>query len=213
MNRLHLLLCGAIVGLLSLTNVVAAAPRIAFSPSGATAEGIQRGGEAVWFVHAVGDFSGMARMSRIVRVVADEDRDGIVALDAELPASSVWAVVDLATGEYAVARPEGALPLRELTEHGSGWGNGSGHLDFNVSEVDVLLVRPGSGVWELQCQQGGARDGDGLANNNLRVRLSDMKKLHGSGPTPPVALPRDLVIAVHPRRLLTFVRAAQEGKP
>jgi hypothetical protein len=37
-----------------------------------------------------------------------------------------------------------------------------------------------------------------------------MELLHGGEKTPSVALPRDLVIAVHPTNLYTFVRSAAE---
>lgn len=212
MNRFGLFLCG-VVASLALAAPLAAAPRIAFTAGGATADGIRPGGDAIWFVHEVTEFNGGPRLARIARVVTDEDRDGRVSLEGSVTPSSVWAVVDYATGESAIVMPEGAPPVRELRERGNGWAAGSAHLDFGVSDLDVLLVRPGKGAWVVRCLQGGSRDGDGRPDNNLRVRLSDMERLHGADKTPPVALPRDLVIAVHPTELLTFVRSATEGQP
>jgi hypothetical protein len=212
LNRFGSFFC-VVVASLAIAGPLAAAPRIKFTPTGVVAEGIRPGGDAIWFVHSVTEFSGWPRLSRIARVVTDEDRDGSVSLEGSVTPSSVWAVVDYATGESAIAMPEGAPPVRELRERGNGWAAGRAHLDFAVSDLDVLLVRPGRGAWVVRTQQGGSRDGDGRPDNNLRVRLSDMEKLHGSDKTPPVALPRDLVIAVHPTKLLTFVRSAAEGQP
>ena len=197
-----------ILGVASL----AAAPRITFTPTGATAEGIRPRGEAIWFVHTVTEFSGSPRLSRVIRVVRDDDGDGTVSIEAMVGRSSVWAVVDYESGEYAVERPEGAAPLRELLDRSNGWAAGRAHLDFGVSDLDVLVVRPGHGAWTLRCFKGGACDGDGRMDANLRIRLEDMKQLHGSNKTATVVLPRDLVIAVHPRKLLTFVRSAGEAK-
>lgn len=192
---------------------VSAAPAINFTATGATASGIHPGGAAIWFVHSVTAFSGSPRLSRVVRVTNDDDGDGRVSLEASVTRSSVWALVDFSSGDYVVASPEGGPPPRELQERGNGWAPGRAHLDFDLSELDVLLVRPGRGAWVMRAWQGGPLDGDRRADGNLRVSLADMTRLHGSEPTPPVALPRDLLIAVEPTELFIFVRSAQEGRP
>lgn len=213
MNRIRLFLCAvSAIALLFIAGAAAAAPRLVFTDARATAEGIRPGGDAIFFVHSVTDFSGSARLSRIVRVVADEDRDGDVSIEGAVHPSSVWVVVDYASGEYAIATPAGGPPVKELRHRGNGWAAGRADLDFGVSELDVLLVRPGRGAWTRRFHEGGSRDGDRRADANLRISLSAMKVLHGGDSTPSVALPRDLVIAVHPVELLTFVRAA-EGQP
>jgi hypothetical protein len=189
---------------------LAAAPRITFTTTGATVDGIHPGGDAIWFVHSVTTFSGSPSLSRTVQVATDADHDGRVSLETAVGRSSVWAVVDFASGEYVIATPEGGPPLGELRERGNGWAAGRTHLDFSVSDLDVLVVRTGRGAWTMRCFHGGSCDGDRTADANLRVNLSDMKILHGGEKTPSVALPRDLVIAIHPTELYTFVRSAAE---
>lgn len=192
---------------------VSAAPTLTFTATGAVADGVRPGGEAIWFVRSVADFSGGPLLSSVVQVVRDEDGDGKVSLEAEVVPSSVWVVVDFASGDYVIANPDGSLPVRELRERGNGWAAGREHLDFSVSDLHVLMVRPGRGAWETRLGQGGPLDGDGRPDNNLRVSLSNMRRLHGSETTAPVALPRDLVVAIHPSRLWTFVRSAPGGQP
>ena len=198
---------------ITIAATASAAPTIRFTATGAIAEGLRPGGDAIWFVHSVTAFNGSPRLSKTVRVTTDDDRDGKVALDRSVTPSSVWVVVDFESGEYAIASPAGAPPLSELRDRGNGWATGRSHVDFDISDVDVLVVRAGRGAWVMRSQQGGALDGDRRADGNLRVRLADMTRLHGSDPTPPVALPRDLIIAVDPTELSTFVRSASEGRP
>lgn len=189
------------------------APVITFTATGATAAGLRPGAEAIWFVRSVTELNGWPSLSRALHVTPDTDGDGTVAVEEKVPGASVWVVVDFATGAYAVASPSEEVWVRELRERGNGWRAGGAHVDFRVSDVDVLLVRPGRGAWTMRSGQGGPFDGDGLHDGNLRVRLSDLKKVHGDDPTPPVAIPGDLLIAIEPSELLLYVRSAQEGRP
>lgn len=197
---------------LARAGAVEAAPHITFRNDGATATGIKSGGDAVWFVRSVTEFSGMARLSGGVTVTPDSDSNGIVELTAPVVPASVWIVVDYATGEYAVARPDGT-PVVPVLNNGRGWGRGRVDLDFPLTDVDVLLVRPGAGVWTLRAMQGGPLDQDHRGDGNLRIALADMQKIVGSQPTAHAALPGDLLIAIEPTSLWTFVRAAAENAP
>ncbi len=202
----------AVVAAILMSSSISAAPRIAFNENGATATGIRRGGDAVWFVHSVSEFSGSPMLSRKVEVTPDEDRDGNVALVSKVRPSSVWVVVDLATGEYAIARPDGET-AKTFKDREDAWAPGRPDLDFDLSHLDVLVVRPGRGVWALRSEQGGSGDGDRRADGNLRVSLGDMEKIYGSTPAPLTALPLDLFVGVEPYHLNVFVREAKEVKP
>lgn len=180
---------------------------ISLAGNGAVVEGITPGGHVVWLVLSLGEFSGWQRLTRRVAVTLDEDRDGRVELGQKAGASSVWLAVDFLTGRYALARPDGTQP-RPLQSRGDHWAAGRTHLDFMTSELEVILVRPGKGAWVMRCEQGGPRDGDRRANGTLRVSLADMDLLHGEGDAVPVALPRDLIVAVDPATLFTFAAAA-----
>lgn len=180
---------------------------ISLAGNGAVAEGITPGGHVVWFVLSLDEFSGWQRLTRRVAVTLDEDHDGRVELGQKAGASSVWLAVDFLTGRYALARPDGTQP-RPLPSRGEHWAAGRTHLDFMASELEVILVRPAKGAWVMRCEQGGPRDGDRRADGTLRVSLADMDLLHGEGDAAPVALPRDLIVAIDPATLLTFAGAA-----
>lgn len=190
----------------------AGGPVITLTDSGAIATGIRPGGDAIWYFRSVTEFSGWPRLSRVLKVTRDDDRDGIVSIQAAIPPASVVFVIDFATGQFSMVTPDGT-PVRELNAVGNGWGGGVGHLDFGVSDLEILLVRPGRGAYTMRSEQGGANDADNRSDANLRIRLSDMIVIHGSENPPPVAVPHDLLIAIEPTQLLTFVRAARENRP
>src|SRR5882757_8391617 len=108
-DRLAALFVSATIAIALLLMAVPAdaAVRITFRESSVTATGIRPGGNALWFVHSVTEFSGSPMSSRKVEVTNDGDRDGAVMLATKAKPSSVWVVVDITTGEYAVARPNG----------------------------------------------------------------------------------------------------------
>lgn len=186
---------------------MAAPPRLSFSSDRITAEGLTPGGDAIWMIVSISEFNGSPALFHRYEVIPDTDRDGRVELPIKVKRSSVCAVVDFVTGEFTVLMPDGRRPP-ELAERENGWKGGRPHADFNISELHVLVVRPNGGAWKVRIQQGGPRDGDRRPDNNLRVKLDEMQRIHGTSNPPPVSLPHDLMIAVDPIDLLTFVRAA-----
>ncbi len=204
-TRIAVLSCALVCALAG----AAAPPQLTLTKSGGEVRGLTPGADSIWLVVKVGEFSGMPMRSRIVRVVADEDRDGIAILETAPGISSVWVVVDFQTGEFAIASP-GEAPPTELRSQGNGWGEGAASSDFDALEVDSLLVRPGRAAWVSYAEADGRGDADpGPAN--LRIRLGDMTKIHGSEKkTPDVALPKDVFVAIDRVHLRTFVRSAQE---
>lgn len=89
----------------------APAPSLTFEPAAVVASGVTPKGKVVWFSVAreIADFA--ATVVRRDQVVEDEDGDGKVRLEigTPIPLQSVWLAVDLASGAFAVAVPEGSL--------------------------------------------------------------------------------------------------------
>jgi hypothetical protein len=133
--------------LLALPLSAATPPQISFEPEAVVAHGISPKGQAVWFSVA----REISRRSTNVvprhAVVADDDGDGTVRLELEqeVPLRSIWFVVDLATGETAVAVPEG-FPLLEMELPGRAIPAALNRLDLERRMVYLLLVRPGVGA-------------------------------------------------------------------
>jgi hypothetical protein len=198
----------AVCAIASVT-AVAAPPRLQISEKGGEASGLTPGGESVWFVVTVQNLGGMPWRSRVIRVLNDTDGDGVTTLELPVSRSAVWVVADFQTGDYVVATAAGHKPT-ELQAKGPGWTQGVESADFDLLEVDSLLVRPRRGVWVNYSQADGRGDAD-PAPKNLKIRLSDMLQMHGSEKRAAgVVLPKDIFVAIDRETLQVFVRAAEE---
>ena len=105
------------------------------------------------------------------QVLADSDGDGVVTLTVQsaVPFRSVFAVVDQTSGGYAVKTPNG-FPVLPLLEDGSQplvMVDGQRQISVQKSQVQMLLVRPGVGVWNRLLSDGRPADGDGLADGKV----------------------------------------------
>ncbi|MEP7009931.1 MAG: hypothetical protein ABJC13_06385 [Acidobacteriota bacterium] len=144
---------------------------------------------------------------RLAELRADEDGDGVVTLALDRPVApvSVWAAVDLASGDVAVVSPTGSR-----TPRGGFRGRGLGHRETGRGTVhdlrfqsELLVVRPGvgGGAWTLTAGDGNVGDEDGDANGELETALDRMTPLDAS-PAPPEDFgPGDVVLLVDPRSL------------
>lgn len=179
---------------------------ISFTADTATASGVTAGGDVVWIMRSLDEFSGSPLLGHRLEVTRDHDGNGAVEVRARVKQSSVWVAVDLTTGNYGVAKASGTAP-RPLQPRSDGSLAGLAYLDFAVSEVHVLLVRPGVGAWARLFVQGSATDGDGRSDGNLRVSLSLLDVLHGGVPVPIVTQSRDVWVAIIPDDLSTYVVA------
>src|SRR5215208_391656 len=92
-----------------------APPAIRVEAAAVVAEGIPAEGRIAWFSVAREATGEGSRSVRRKVLAADDDGDGVVrfALGQPVPPRSMWAAVDLATGELALAAPDG-YPLRQV---------------------------------------------------------------------------------------------------
>lgn len=181
-------------------------PEITFQPRSVTVDGLTAKGQVIWYSVAreVAE-DDVATIVRRSEAQTDDDGDGKAQLDLsqDVPLRSIWVAVDLATGRYAVATPEG-YPLRQAAWRGRGLGRGNSRAD-RVEDVrtyaDVLLVRPEKGAWRLTVGDGSAQDDDGVADGKLAAALDQMKPVAGTAEPPQRFEARDLVILIDPNRL------------
>ncbi|MFL6194033.1 MAG: hypothetical protein ACJ75H_07670 [Thermoanaerobaculia bacterium] len=194
------------------------APEITFQPRSVRVDGISPKGNVVWF--SVGREVAEDDVATIVRrseVQPDEDGDGKVQLDLDhdVPLRSIWVAVDLASGEMAVATPEG-YPLRRVSWRGRGLGRGNSRADRVEDDrtyADVLLVRPGQGAWRLTVGDGSDADDDGAPDGRLAAALDRMKPI-AAAPAPPARFAaRDVIVLIDPNRMeLTVEKAAEVAR-
>jgi len=122
-----------------------------------------------------------------------EPREGTVLL------KSVWAVVDVASGAFAVGAPPG-FRLREAPFLGRGFDVGApglvNRLRHELESIFALVVRPRVGAWRLESWDTSEKDRDGEDDGRVVMSLEDLEPLEAAGPDPPERFNRDDVIVV-----------------
>jgi hypothetical protein len=152
-----------------------APPTLAFEPNALVASGVTPKGKVAWFgvARELEDYA--ATLVRRDQILEDEDGDGKVRLDIgkPVPAQSVWVAVDLTSGAYAVAVPEGSRAA-ELPMPGRNPGRGGAGkpewVEVNRRFLEIAVVRPGQGAWALTAGDGGRADDDGASDGSTRPR-------------------------------------------
>lgn len=184
-------------------SAAAAPPEVSFEPEAVVARGITPRAQVVWFSVA----REISRRSTNVvprqEIATDEDGDGTVRLELgqAVPLRSIWFLADLATGETAVATPEG-FPLLELDLPGNAIPAALNRLDLERRFAHLVLVRPGVGAWQLRVGDGGESDEDGDPDGTLRAALSSLAPVQEGGPPPPERFsPRDVLLVIDPERM------------
>jgi hypothetical protein len=187
----------------------AEAPVIALEEGAVAVSGVTASGRVAWMSIAFERVDLQAHLSRRDLVLDDEDGDGVVRVELEggVPLSSLFAAVDMATGELAVATPEGS-PFREVDFPGRGIGAELRTFEDRRRLLDLLLVRPGggedAGVWSLSLADGGPGDDDGRQDRSLRARTGDFRPVADSPPPPERLAPGDVLIGFDPETLELF---------
>jgi hypothetical protein len=179
---------------------------IGFEENAVVVKGVTPGGSVVWFGIAR---ERPGRITRVVRrdsVLPDSDGDGLVRFDLErsVAVQSIWAAVDLTSGAFVVATPEG-MPRREVALPGNSFRRSPvgavNALQDSREFLEILVVRPGEGAWSLSVGDGGSSDADMQPDGNIEATLASMRPLQGSKGAFDQLLPGDVVIVVDPRQM------------
>lgn len=148
---------------------------------------------------------------RHLEVLADEDGDGTIRypMASGVPVRSVWAVVDLASGDHDSVAPE-KLGERRVNWRGRGLerrSDGRDAVEDRRTLLELLVVRPGTGAWALRVGDGQETDGDGRIDGRLAGVLDEMKPLGDAPPPPSVFEKDDVVLALDPSAMeITLVK-------
>jgi hypothetical protein len=193
-----------LLALWAVPAVQAEALRLTVDAESLTATGVTAQGRVVFFgISREVDPDDVVNVVPRIEVRTDEDGDGSVAfpLGQPVPLRSAWVAVDLASGSFEAAAPEG-FRLKKVNFRGRGIGerpDGRGSVADARGLAEILVVRPGVGAWTLRLGDGGPTDEDGTADGRLEAALDRMEPLPGSPPPPQSFQKDDVVIVLDPK--------------
>lgn len=169
---------------------------------GATA----RGQVAVFSIMREGGTTMIVRL-RDTQQLRSTDTDGTLDLDLgkPIPSRSVWAVVDVVSGESVITAP-GDFPTNESALPAGFVKNApADEFDTLVGEhliLHVLWVRPGpgnsGGAWFLRSADGGLNDTDRETNGHAVLSTSAFVPLGDSGKAPKKLKRGDVLVLLDP---------------
>jgi hypothetical protein len=180
-------------------------PKLVFEAQAVVASGLSPKEKVVWFgiEHRIdADFSReLVRRFDLTEIGAD----GTARLTLKQPpaARSFWMAVDLKSGQYALAAPEGYRIRRPLkpSQLSAAAGAGSDGIIDDRRYLIGLVVRPGEGAWSFAGGDGGDQDADGLSDGRVRFALDGLTPLPGSPPPPKKVNATDLWFIVDPLKM------------
>lgn len=142
----------------------------------------------------------MDRVEKWAASVDDVRRDGTATFDLgkDVPAASVWAVVDVRNGHYATSAgnhgpPQTTTPRRNPLRKGS--AGTADRFAFDHRFLLLLYVHPGLGAWTWYAMDGTPADLDG-SNGSTAVSLADGKAVGAAGKVPKEFAPGGLLVAI-----------------
>lgn len=198
----------ALLPALSLNAEQTAPPlSIGFEEKGVTAAGLTPGGNAALFMMSRQPDVFITRMrQRSAMLTGGADGTARYQGADAVVSSSVWAVVDIESGRYAVACPSGdCAPLQRTLSTASFFKNNAAGeteaLDIPLEMVDVFLVSPKSGIWHAMIGDGGDRDEDGLLDGKARISVEKFTGFHTDAPPPKKLKKGDLLLCFQPMNL------------
>jgi hypothetical protein len=180
-------------------------PVLAFSADGLAASGLTAGGTVVWYglERRVDDYT-LQIVRHAQTSAAAADGTAALALGRAAAPASLWIAVDLASGTYDVAAPDGSAPHRlpkPLTGLLPGAGGAADRLTDTRSYIEALVVRPAVGAWTFHGGDGGQDDEDGKPDGRLLLPLDRLQPL-ATAPAPAAkAGDKDLWFVLDPNRL------------
>jgi hypothetical protein len=181
-------------------------PVIVFEANAVVASGLSPGKTVVWFgVERRVDAEYSTDVYERYDVgMAGADGTARFVLDQPVALRSLWTVVDLDSGAFALAAPEG-YRLGRLSEPPARLGVGSAAQSDELLDerpyLVGLVVRPGEGAWRFAGGDGGARDEDGQNDGHLRFALDKLEPLPGSPAAPARVRGSDLWFVIDPQRM------------
>jgi hypothetical protein len=210
----------AAAALLAAVPAWAAPPLFEFEAQAVVVSGLEPGSRVALLGISRG-FNGFTSYVLRYDEVLTMGAEGSARLELELPVSldSVWAAVDLATGEVGLGAPEGSA-IREVSFSGSAIDADGRSVTEARRWVDLLWVQPGAGaggVWGARLRDGGPSDEDGIEDLSIRAPMSAFAPTVAGSAEAPEAPERlasgDVLVAIDPETLEISATRLPESEP
>jgi hypothetical protein len=144
-------------------------------------------------------------------LIADANGSTSYQIDEGVPVRSVWFAVDSQTSEYAGGAPGApgeltvARPLLAQPAAVAGVQETTDVLNIDAELADVLIVRPGGGVWTGSCGRNSMKDINRGKSGTMQLSLNQVASTSTTPGHPDTILSSDLIIVVDAERLLYYV--------
>lgn len=197
---------------------VLAQPVVEFGEGEVVARNLTAGSQSCWLVIAHAPEAYRNRIVTRVRIINDDDRDGVVRFSDPLLVrrESVWVVADLSNGEAVIASPdpEQVAPMPKLTPAALvSRGDGPDRFVIEGEYLTFLYVRPGTGVWMATLEDGELLEPEASVDGRIAAPLDRLKPV-GDSPAPPEHFkPGDRVAVINPLRFAAGTLQIGGGKP
>jgi len=194
-------------GYFSIPNA-SAAVSYRFSDKELTVDGLEPGGNLLWF--GIGRDRSDGVSTRVVKkrgLLTDKDLDGSVTLRSknDIPPLSVFLLADIEHQEATILSP-GRLRLHRVSGSVAQLRAGAKRWQLTGRKVHILWMRIGGGVWYQRFRDGGPNDRDFVGNGRMSVRLTDFEPQYPPEKPPPSAVASgDFFVLVDERSLRVLV--------
>ena len=215
MKALARLLILTFVLLIAISGLRAApaSPAISFDSTHVVATGFHSGRDVIIFGVATAPGPYFSRMLRFTdTLVADAAGAARYEVADGVPDHSIWFAIDAQTRDYAVAAPHGT-PLRPTLNTPSalpGLDAGKDAIAVDRRLEDLLIVRPGGGVWTGSCGRNSPKDLNRGKGGGMQVPVAQMTAAPKTVGRSSVVLRSDLVVVVDSETLEYFVGSVKQ---
>jgi hypothetical protein len=177
---------------------------VSFGEKDITARGVGKGGTVALLGVAKTPRLYYSETTYVRELLVDRDADGVVTyqLDAAVPGRSLWAFVDLETGERTIAAPEedagreAAFPLEDSLR--DDLGDSYTLVADRRAALEILYVRPRDGTWHAAATDGGPTDRDDSDDGRVKIYLEDLEDLSGGKRQLLEVVSGDVIVGIDP---------------
>ncbi|MBV9495391.1 MAG: hypothetical protein JOZ54_14175 [Acidobacteria bacterium] len=143
---------------------------------------------------------------RNAAVTADKEGAAEWIADVAITPHSVWAIIDVETGRYAITCASGdCKPLEQALDSARFFrGNLASEakgIDVPMEMAHVYFIRPKAGIWRASVSDGNDQDEDGSKDGKARISLGKFKEFTGENPPPDTFQKGDVLIVFQPLSL------------